>query len=1162
MTKLPSGESVVPEPSGGNPTSRLTLSSLKRAMGEADPAAFLVLPRILRRVIKQDRQLVGFGLRVPHRKSYLIDRKPLLEIVEKDELGLTENATLPEKVILLAQPNPRMFDETPGDEILIHCWQLLFHARIHAALAERSAAGEFTPALVRRRIHEIGPAEFDEIRTILDHEDLLLPPRSDESTYVEFVAMYWELRYFAASFLSRFFPGIKNPAAVESILRQDVEVEPLFQTTRPTGAPAPRDLGELDEWTYLSMEPESHLTDSLPPSEISSETKYRVLMRKSQKPASVGNVVRAAVYRARAERCAPAEYVGRVRSAVKMDVYRLIRRLQAALELKEASPQPWQESLFALVNQTPRGIWTVEARLLYDLQKVCVDHERNVYTIDLVEWALTWGRRPIKRPLPSQRDVLMLKHLCSAARRLGAVRVSDTQRRQLARLVHEAMNRVESRLRDQFRPKITTALDEVGLVPRNMPERVARKKLVEELLDQIVERGFLTMGDLRDAISRNKIKLPDLSEPFDFLSGDQLLRADRRLARSLDGVYRRGEFYLRWMQRLSSLAFGTKTGRFLTRFAAVPFGGAYVALAGVHHAWDMIAGVKHPPIDAAALPTAGASKAAADAGFQLTSPSVVLLLGLFLLCLVNSDVFRRAVARFFKVSYTVFRSVVIDPIRRLILSPWLQQILHSRYFTIPFRFIVKPLLWTGVAWYVLPVDESSRWTSTGTAVSFFLAFNLLLNSRPGRTLEEVVADWVVQSWQQFGLRFITGLFWFIIDVFKRIVATIERLMYSVDEWLRFKSGEKPLALAAKAVLGALWFFMAYVVRFAVTVLIEPQINPIKHFPVVTVSHKLLLPLIPQFATVLELTLDKALAWTVAGAVITGIPGVFGFLVWELKENWRLYEANRRWRLGPLPIGPHGETMGRLLKPGLHSGTLPKHYAKLRRAERRARRGGSWRGVYKQLQAIRHVERRIRRHVEREFLELFEQSKAWQSPPVTLAGIQPGANSVWLMLECPGVLESPLEIAVDVQAGWLLAGVVEQGWSGRLPPNQRQVLVTALLGLYKSMGIELVRQQIESEFSQPMPPYNITDEGLVVWPDEAWETEVRYDLHEAQWIAPQSVRGLARRRMPTIERGHLVFSEVPITWDCWLDVWRRDQADQEHPRDAIVPVRVLPPISPS
>ena len=97
------------------------------------------------------------------------------------------------------------------------------------------------------------------------------------------------------------------------------------------------------------------------------------------------------------------------------------------------------------------------------------------------------------------------------------------------------------------------------------------------------------MGDLRDAISRNKLKLPDLSEPLDFFRGDQLLQADRKLPLMLDGVYRRGEFYLRWMQRISSLGFGTRIGRFLTRFAVVPFGGSYVTVVFAHHVWEWIA---------------------------------------------------------------------------------------------------------------------------------------------------------------------------------------------------------------------------------------------------------------------------------------------------------------------------------------------------------------------------------------------------------------------------------------------------------------------------------------------------------------------------------------------------------------------------------------------
>ena len=177
---------------------------------------------------------------------------------------------------------------------------------------------------------------------------------------------------------------------------------------------------------------------------------------------------------------------------------------------------------------------------------------------------------------------------------------------------------------------------------------------------------------------------------------------------------------------------------------------------------------------------------------------------------------------------------------------------------------------------------------------------MLLNSRFGRNLEEVVVDGIVQGWHRFGLRAIMGLFWFVVDLFRAILEAVERMMYAVDEWLRFKSGESGAALAGKAVLGLLWSIVAYVLRFAVNVLIEPQINPIKHFPVVTVSHKFLLPLIPHFCQLFSVAWGwkRPLAGITATAIIAGVPGLFGFLVWELTANWRLYAANRRPNLAP------------------------------------------------------------------------------------------------------------------------------------------------------------------------------------------------------------------------------------------------------------------------
>ena len=45
------------------------------------------------------------------------------------------------------------------------------------------------------------------------------------------------------------------------------------------------------------------------------------------------------------------------------------------------------------------------------------------------------------------------------------------------------------------------------------PERTAFARMIEEMLDRIVELGFLTFSDLRDTISRNQLKMPDLHDP-------------------------------------------------------------------------------------------------------------------------------------------------------------------------------------------------------------------------------------------------------------------------------------------------------------------------------------------------------------------------------------------------------------------------------------------------------------------------------------------------------------------------------------------------------------------------------------------------------------------------------------------------------------------------
>ena len=595
----------------------LTLPELERILKAADPAAFLVPPRVLRRVIKAERGLSFLGRNSSRRDSYVITGAALRAIVAADELGLQAADAWPETALLLVRPDPEALPASRRPAVLLTYWRKLFHARVLAALDRRRAEGRLTDDALQDRIERIGRVEFQEVRAVLRQDGLLLPPRDDWTAYREFAAFFLEHLVFAPALVPHDFPAIEDPAAVAAVLAEDVDTAALRDATRPSGAPDLRLAAVFDEGPGDEAETEDDEGD---PAESEPPQGYdRWLLHRAEMAAKRGNLVRAAILRTQAARRAGPTLARRARAGARGELDRLCRRLQAALGFDDATLDRWRRALPALLERSARGFWLPEARLLYDLQKLCNDHERDVFTVDLIEWARSLGRRPIKRSLPHLRAVMTSNHLHRAARRLPSARLSRQDRERFHDLLDAAVARAEEALRERFRPTIDACLKVEGFRPRNLPERVAYQKLVEELLDKIVERGFLTLGDLRDACSRGNLKIPDLAGPLEFVRGDRLLRTDAALAEELDGVYRRGEIYLRALQRVSALAFATPGGRFVTLFVVLPFGGTFVALEGLKHLIELVSKVD----------------------VEFAAPPTLLFLGLVALGLINFPVFRR-----------------------------------------------------------------------------------------------------------------------------------------------------------------------------------------------------------------------------------------------------------------------------------------------------------------------------------------------------------------------------------------------------------------------------------------------------------------------------------------------------------------------------------------
>lgn len=1147
-------------------TRHMTAREVAQAVEATDAAVLLVSPRILHRVIRFDRRLPTFGLNIPHRKSYFLARNRLFDFVSRFELELDIDYTLPEVVILLEKLDEEELLERPSAEVLFDYWRLLFHVRVHLALERRIEQGALSEETVLERLRRIGSAEYAEARSVLQQDEMLMPPRTDQSIYVEFAAVFLELSYFAPEQLAVYFPSIRDVDAVLALLGEDLEHAALYAATRIAGAAELADLQRHEESGLGYQKPAVEIID-LDPLKPSPPSYWRLLAR-AEKVGSLGNVVKAAILRKKASRQALPDRVQDAQALARAELERLARRLRPVLGLTEEETQDWTEALVPLLEHAGQGMRSPEARLLYDLQKVCVEQERGVYALDVLRWIRSRvrygldGRVPLRRPLPLLRQVLVTKHLQSAARKLTTSRLRGEARANLSVLIQSAVDRAKQQLRDRVRPRIVETLSAEGLVPRNVPERVAFRKIVEELLDRIVERGYLDLGHLRDTLSQNNLKLPDLTSLWELLFGDVLLRIDRRLSEVLDGIYHRGPIYLRLSHRLSAMAFGTPLGRGLTRRVALPAGGSYLILESIQHVYHLFVDANAsvaPEMETAQQITSAAPRAAGK--FELPPPEILALgvtLAVLLYFLINNATFRR---RFLNGLWRVgqlLRRIFVDLPTTVLHWPWVRKLLDSVLYGVFVNYLFKPLMFTICVVY--PYERRFGGIAWGTTAITFLGINLLLNSPLGRYADVLITEQLVRGWRELQIRVFAGALRMVIDLFQWILHAMEHVLYTVDEWLRFRTGEHPIVLAIKAVLGTFWGVGTYVVRIYITLLIEPQVNPIKHFPVVTVSHKIMLPFSIHFTRLLAaplMPLGAFWANTIAGTTVFLFPGVFGFLVWELKENWRLYASNRSRNLTPIPIGSHSETMSRLLRLGFHSGTVPRLFGKLRRAARKARRTRNWKAVHKHRVGLHHVEEAVRRFVERELLALLDEFTAWRDVPLHVGEIHIACHEITIEL-CHGETnQEPLRLVFQERGGWIIAMLPQRGWLNSMDEPRREVFLVALYGLFKYAGVDLVWDQLITGLNAHWWWCDINSDGLLVWPDRDLGYSVLYKLRDGGAAAtltppPRQIAEPAPEELP-----RLLFSKSPLPWQQWVETWQPvgDAAAIAPPQSVIGTLRV-------
>jgi hypothetical protein len=152
---------------------------------------------------------------------------------------------------------------------------------------------------------------------------------------------------------------------------------------------------------------------------------------------------------------------------------------------------------------------------------------------------------------------------------------------------------------------------------------------------------------------------------------------------------------------------------------------------------------------------------------------------------------------------------------------------------------------------------------------------------------------------------------------------------------------------------------------------------------------------------------------------------------------------------------------------------------------------------------------------------------------------------------------PVRLEWEEQAGWLLASIREPGWLQTLDEDQRQAVTTALAGLYKLAGIDLVYEQVRENLPAGTN-FTLTERDLVVEAGALWETVIRYDLTRTKGpLRPRTPEGATAANWPALDPGRVLFARVPLSWQQWVESWQDSSNGKTPPALLSSSVKLLP-----
>ncbi len=143
----------------------------------------------------------------------------------------------------------------------------------------------------------------------------------------------------------------------------------------------------------------------------------------------------------------------------------------------------------------------------------------------------------------------------------------------------------------------------------------------------------------------------------------------------------------------------------------------------------------------------------------------------------------------------------------------------------------------------------------------------------------------------------------------------------------------------------------------------------------------------------------------------------------------------------------------------------------------------------------------------------------------------------------GSSDGALTLLFQDHGGWMIARR-RAGWTVQLDSVRQRELATALSGVFKYAGVDVIWDELVTGLNLEPEFYDFNRDGLLAWTGRDLSSTVQFKLRDFGATVNLSPAPRFVTEPRPIELAKILFSKRSISWQQWIETWESVAAARE------------------